>query len=208
MALKLYHSPGTRSIRPLWLLEEMGLPYELVSMRYSGKYFASDEYRAINPMGKIPALYDGDALIIESIAIMEYLLQRHGPSELSVASSDPEYATYLQWLHMAESGFANYVAVSFGHSTGIERYKVSEDFDKYCRFQVTKGLDMLEALLADREYVLKRGFSAADISLGYSLFFAKTCIKAEFGPNVKAYFKTLCTRPAFQKAMADMERPK
>ena len=208
MALKLYHSPGTRSLRAYWLLEEMGLSYELISIKYSGKYFASPEYRAINSMGKVPALYDGTTLIIESTAIMDYILKRHGPSDLALPPEDPEFATYLQWLHMSESGFANYVATSYGHSTGIERYQVSEAYDDYCRFQVAKALDMLETLLTAREYDLRRGFSAADISLGYSVFFARTCIKAEFGPNVKRYFKTLLARPATQNAMSDLERPK
>ena len=78
--LTLFHSPGTRSIRVFWLLEELGLSYDLKSYKYDSKYFASSEFRAINPMGKVPALYDGEQLIIESTAIMEYLLNNFGPN--------------------------------------------------------------------------------------------------------------------------------
>ncbi|GAA0477397.1 glutathione S-transferase [Parasphingorhabdus litoris] len=206
MTLKLFHSPGTRSIRALWLLEEMGLPYELKSMEYNGAYFASDQYRSINPMGKVPALYDDGELVIESTAIMEYLLHRHGPSSLSVSSENPEYATYLQWLHMAESGMANYISVSFGQTYGKDPYKVSEQFDTYCRFQITKALEMLEIQLKDREYLLESGFSAADISLGYTLFFAQACTGTKFSETVGAYFNRLASRPAFQKALSDLPK--
>ena len=207
MSLKLFHSPGTRSIRALWLLEEMGLQYELKSIKYNSAYFASDEFREINPMGKVPALYDDGNLIIESTAILEYLLQRYGPTELSVSPDDPEFATYLQWLHMAESGMANYIAVSFGHTFDVDPYKVSDPFDNYCRYQITKALQMLAPLLDDREYLLKRGFSAADISLGYTLFFAKSCTGTKFSDSVNRYFKTLMSRPAMQKAMSDLSPP-
>ncbi len=206
MALTLFHSPGTRSLRVLWLLEEMGLAYELKSKEYDGAYFASDEFRAINPMGKVPALYDDGALIIESTAIMEYLLQRHGPSELAVAPTDPEFGTYLQWLHMAESGMANYIAVSFGNTFGRDPYQVSEPFDAYCRFQITKALEMLEEQLGENDFLLERSFSAADISLGYTLFFAKVCTGVKFTNRVGAYFGRLMARPAAQKAMADVKR--
>ena len=207
MSLTLFHSPGTRSIRALWLLEEMGLPYELKIIKYDSAYFASDEFRAINPMGKVPALFDDGALIVESTAISEYLLQRHGPSELSVSPSDPEYGTYLQWFHMAESGMANYIAVSFGNTFDMDPYKVSAPFDQYCRYQITKALEMLELQVRDRDYLLERGFSAADITLGYTLFFAQACTGTVFSDEVQRYYKTLLARPAMQKAMSDLKPP-
>lgn len=206
MALTLFHSPGTRSVRAFWLLEEMGLPYDLKTMKYDSAYFASDEFRAINPMGKVPALLDDEALIIESTAIMEYLLQRHGPSDLCIGPDHSEYATYLQWFHMAESGMANYIAVSFGNTFSMDPYKVSEAYDKYCRFQITKALDMLEPHLENRDYLLEQGFNAADISLGYTLFFAKACTGTKFSKNVGEYFTRIMSRPAALKAMSDIPK--
>ena len=206
MSLTLFHSPGTRSIRVRWLLEEMALAYDLKSIKYDGKYFASDEFKAINPMGKVPALYDNGALIVESIAIMEYLLQRFGPSTLSVSPDDAEYASYLQWLHMAESGMANYIAVSFGNTFDIDPYKVSDGYDAYCRFQITKALGFLETQLQDQDYLLKRGFSAADVSLGYTLFFAQTCTSTKFTDVVAAYYQRIMSRPAAQIAMSDLKK--
>ncbi|WP_415400741.1 glutathione S-transferase family protein [Tateyamaria sp. SN3-11] len=204
MTVTLFHSPGTRSVRPLWLMEEMGLPYDLKTIGYDSAYFASEQFRKINPMGKVPALYDGETLIAESTAILQYLLHRFVPSEFTVTPDDPEYATYLQWLHMAEGGMANYVAVSFGQTLSQDPYKVSDAFDAYCRYQVEKALGMLETQLEGQDYLLKRGFSAAEISLGYSLIFAQGCISATFTPRVDAYLGGLMARPALQRALADV----
>ena len=108
--LVLYHSPQTRSVRPLWLLEEMGLPYELKSCAFDPEYFASEEYRRINPVGQVPVLYDDDEVITESTAIMEYLLNRYGPSPLGVEAQHEETSCFLRWLHLSE-------AVSYTHLT-------------------------------------------------------------------------------------------
>ncbi|MEM8785198.1 MAG: glutathione S-transferase family protein [Pseudomonadota bacterium] len=206
MSLTLIHGPATRSIRARWLLEEMGLAYELKSYDYDGAYFASDEFRKLSPMGKLPALYDGDEVIIESTAILHYLLGRYGPSPLAVPADDPEYSTYLQWLHMAEGGMANYLAVSFGHSMNSDPYKVSEGFDGYCRYQIEKAYAMLDRQLTGRDYLLARGFTAADISLGYTIFFAKA-LGIRSSEVIDAYFGRLTRRPAAQKAFSDLPKP-
>lgn len=204
MTLKLFHTPGTRSVRPRWLLEEMGVAYDLKTLEYDGAYFASDEFRKINPMGKIPALYDGETLINESIAIMQYIMERFGPTHLNVPMNDAEFATFLQWLHMGESGVSGYIAVSFGHASGEDPYQVSEAFDDYCRYQLKKALGMLEGRLEGREYILDRGFCAADISMGYALMFAAVCTGTSYSPVVSAYLGRLMARPAMQRALSDI----
>ncbi|MEM6713269.1 MAG: glutathione S-transferase family protein [Pseudomonadota bacterium] len=204
MTLTLFHTPGTRSVRARWLMEEMGVAYDLKTLAYDGAYFASDEFRKINPMGKVPAMYDGETLINESIAIMQYVMARFGPTDLNVPADDPEFATYLQWLQMGESGVSGYIAVSFGHASGEEPYKVTEAFDAYCRYQLEKALGMLEERLSNREYILDRGFSAADISMGYALMFAAACTGATFSPLVTDYFGRLMARPAMRRALDDI----
>ena len=204
MTLTLFHTPGTRSVRARWIMEEMGVPYDLKTQEYDGEYFASDAFRKINPMGKIPALYVDDHLLIESVAIMQYIMGRFGPTDLDVQSDDPEYATYLQWLHMGESGMSGYIAVSFGHAAQVDPYKVSEEFDAYCRYQVEKALGMLEERLQGRDFILDRGFSAADISTGYALMFAAVCTGTTFSETVGAYIGRLMARPAMQRALSDI----
>lgn len=204
MTLSLFHTPGTRSVRARWLMEEMGVDYDLKTLEYDGAYFASEEFHKINPMGKIPAMYDGETLINESIAIMQYIMERFGPTDLNVPASDPEFATYLQWLHMGESGVSGYIAVSFGHASGEDPYQVSEAFDEYCRHQLEKALGMLDGRLEERDYILDRGFTAADISMGYALMFAAVCTGATYSPVVSAYLGRLMARPAMQRALSDI----
>ena len=204
MRQTLVHTPGTRSVRARWLMEEMGVSYNLKTLAYDGAYFASNEFRKINPMGKVPALYDGEMLISESIAIMQYVMERFGPTDLNVPADDPEFATYLQWLHMGESGVSGYIAVSFGHASGEEPYQVTEAFDAYCRYQLEKALGMLQERLSNREYILDRGFSAADISMGYALMFAAACTGATFSPPVTEYFGRLIARSSMRRALDDV----
>lgn len=199
MPLTLYHSPHTRSMRPLWLLEEMGIPYDLKSYSYDTDYFASEAHLKINPMGEIPALYDGDQLIVESTVIMEYILNRYGPSPLAVPVDDPDYATYLQWLHMAESGIAHYLSVTLGQNSGHPRYAVSKEFGAYAAYQAEKAFGMLADQIKDREFLLQRGFSTADISIGYTLYLASVLCKMTLDQTNMDYFERLRQRLAWRR---------
>ena len=204
MALTLLHSPGTRSLRIIWLLDEMGLDYEVKSFKYDGKYFASEAFRALSPMGKLPALIDGETTIVESTAIMDYVMDRYGPTPLKPPADHSDYGLYLQWLHMAEGSMANYLSVSMGQLAGIDPYKVSKEFDGYCRYQIEKAFGMLTDLLSDgRDFILASGFSAADISLGYTLAFAKM-VGIAFPDSVQIYYDRLKMRPGMQKAIGDI----
>lgn len=200
--LTLFHTPRTRSLRPLWLLEEMGLDYELVTTAYDADYFASEKFRAINPMGKVPAFYDGKQLIIESTVIMEYLLNRYGPSKLQRDKDHPEYAKYLQWLHMAESGVSGYLATLVGYRLGWEKYAISKSYEAYCVFQVEKALAMLEHDLNGQEYLISDGFSAADISIGYTLYLANVLVKLPLSEALNTYLSRLQQRDSWQRVVA------
>ena len=100
--LVLHHCSDARSFRPLWILEEMGLPYELRMLPFPPRAAAPD-YLARNPLGTIPLLEDGDARMTESAAICQYLVGRHGPSPLNVAPEEPGYAAFLNGLHFGEA---------------------------------------------------------------------------------------------------------
>lgn len=200
--LTLFHAPRTRSLRPLWLMEEMGLKYDLVTMNYDADYFASEKFRAINPMGKIPALYDGKQLIIESTVIMEYLLNLYGPSNLQRDKEHPEYAKYLQWFHMAESGVSGYLATLVGFRLGWKKYVISKEYEAYCVFQVEKAFEMLEHDLNGQKYLISDGFSAADISIGYTLYLANILVKLPLSEALTTYFSGLQERDAWQRVVA------
>ncbi|NKI18716.1 glutathione S-transferase family protein [Spongiibacter sp. KMU-166] len=202
MRLTLFHTPSSRSLRPLWLLEEMGLDFELKTITYDAAYFASDEYRAINPMGKVPALYDGDNLILESTVILEYILAKHAPSSLSVKPEESDFGFYLTWLHMAESGLAHYLAVYLGQLSGLDRYAVSEGFEAYVKYQAEKAFEMLDNHLIGRSFIAADRFTAADISVGYSLFLASALCGLPLPDRVQGYFERLQERPAWKKAVS------
>lgn len=201
MPLILFHTPKSRSLRPLWLLEEMGLDFELKTMTYDAEYFASDAYREINPMGKVPALYDGDHLVIESTVILQYILAKHDPSPLSVEPEEEDFGVYLTWLHMAESGLSHYLAVLLGQMMGIDKYAVSDGFESYVIYQAEKALEMLERHLTGRSFIASGRFTAADISVGYSLFLANVLCGLPLPSHVKAYFERLQDRPAWKKVV-------
>ncbi|SDU08525.1 Glutathione S-transferase [Pseudomonas pohangensis] len=202
MSLILFHTPSSRSLRPLWLLEEMGLDFELKTMTYDPEYFASDAYREINPMGKVPALYDGDHLILESTVILQYILAKHDPSPLSVEPEEPDFGFYLTWLHMAESGLSHYLAVVLGQLSGLERYAVSEGFEAYVKYQAEKAFEMLDNHLVGRSFIAADRFTAADISVGYSLFLATQLCRLPLPDRVQAYFERLQDRPAWKKVVS------
>ncbi|MFT7578115.1 MAG: glutathione S-transferase, partial [Alphaproteobacteria bacterium] len=100
--MKLYHAPGTRSVRIVWLLEELGLPYELELHKLGDPRMRSPEYLKVHPMGRVPTLEDGDVTIFESTAIVQYLIAKRSDGRMAPGVASPHFATYLQWLHYAE----------------------------------------------------------------------------------------------------------
>ena len=98
----IHHAPNTRSVRAVWLFEELGLPYDLKVYKLGDPAMRSPEYLKLHPLGRVPALEDGDCTIFESGAIVEYVLARYGEGRLRPAPDAPEFPAYLQWLHYAE----------------------------------------------------------------------------------------------------------
>jgi glutathione S-transferase len=180
----------------------MGLDFELKAMAYDAEYFASDSFKEINPMGKVPALYDGENLIIESTVILEYILAKFGPSPLSVDSEESDFGVYLTWLHMAESGLSHYLAVYLGQMMGVDKYAVSKGFESYVKYQAEKALEMLEKHLMGRSFIASDRFTAADISVGYSLFLANGLCGMPLPSGLQPYFERLKKRPAWKKAFS------
>lgn len=196
--IKIYHAPRTRSVRILWLLEELGLPYELIKVPFTPKPrpFGQD-----TPYGKVPALEDGEVTMFESGAMVEYILERYGQGRLAPAIGDPERATWLQWLHFAEStAFAPIAAVVW-----LKIYRKDAEqqreliADAIARAAV--AFEFLEARMGPHDYLLASGFSAADIMLGLTLNIARMFgIIDETFPKLDAYAKRLAARPALIKA--------
>src|SRR3954447_10408651 len=198
--IRLYHCADARSFRPLWTLEELGLEYELVVMPFPPRYRAK-EFMAVNPLGTIPALVDGETFMTESAAIVEYLVTRYGPSPLAVALDDPAYGSWLNWLHFGEATltFPQTLVLRYRRFEPGKAEVVADDYAKWflARLRaVDRALDGHDWLCADR-------FTGADISVGYALLLAAQLgLDAEFTPAVAAYWARLQARPAFQAAKA------
>jgi glutathione S-transferase len=197
--LKLYHSPRTRSVRIYWLLEELGLPYELQVVEFTppaGKTFAQQ-----TPFGKLPALRDGDLEMFESGAILEYLLERYGQGRLAPAPGTAERGPFFQWIHFAEATAFPPLGNMAWHTMFRRDADTMPNAMADYRTWAVGALDVLEHALAGKSYLLGAEFSGADIMMGYTVQVAKWFgMLGDAYPNLNAYLTRLQARPAFQKA--------
>ena len=202
----LYHAPMTRSIRPRWALEEMGLPYTLERVSFDRGNVGGEGYASVNPMQKIPAFKDGDTVILESTAILEYLVTKYGPTPLAVTPDEAEYGRYLEWLHFAEATMSMAVNLTLAHTTLLPEEHRNPTLAQWARAQVDKQLAVIgeRGLGEGREYLAAGRFTAADIAVGYMLYLLKIVRQFDGAPDsVRAYFDQLKARPAWQAASAD-----
>jgi len=194
--IKIYHHPVARSMRVVWLCEEMGLPYEAVPVKF-GDY--PPEFVALNPLKTLPLMQDGPVVMIESIAMMLYIMGRYGPTDLAVEPLDPAYAKYMQFLMFGEAGMAMYanplIATRF-LAPDAEKSNWTVD---YLKNTFGARLGFVEAALGEREYIIGDKFTAADISVGYSISMASIA-SAELSPKLQAYVQRLTERPAYKRA--------
>jgi glutathione S-transferase len=200
--ITLYHCMNARSFRVLWTLEEMRLPYELKILPFPPRVHAR-EYLQINPLGTIPLMLDGDTRMTESAAICQYLATRYGPSPLAVEPHEPTYGAFLNFLHFGEATltFPEAIVLRYSRIEPDER-RQPQVVDDYARFFYGR-LRMAEATLASSDYLCAGRFTAADISVGYSLLLSHYNGLSEKLPGaVRAYWERLRQREGFQRADA------
>ena len=190
-----------RGFRVAWLLEEMGLPYRLRQVDLLDGVENDTGFLAINPAGFIPAIVDGDTVMVESIAIMEYLLARHGPSPLAPTPDDPAFVPYQQFLHMGEAGLAGPVNAIV--ATRILAPEAEQDnwTTRWALRIFESRLGLVTRQLARTPYIAGDRFTAADISITYALEFAQRTIGYELGAAEKAYIARTKGRGAYSRAL-------
>jgi glutathione S-transferase len=201
MTIKLYHCKGARSVRPLWTLEEMSIPYELESMKFPPRFFR-ENYLDINPLGTVPCMVDGDLTMTESAGICQYLVDCHGPSPLGLTPKDKDYGTYLNWLHRSDATltFPQTIVLRYTQFEPEER-RLKQAADDYTQWFFAR-LRSVEQATGEREYLCAGRFTIADICVGYALYLADTLgLRTGFKPNTEAYYKRLSARAAFQRAI-------
>jgi glutathione S-transferase len=204
--IRLYHCDGARSFRPLWMLEELKLGYELKILPFPPRVFAK-EYLSINPLGTIPYLIDGDTKMTESSGICHYLGTKYGPTPLMVGVEEPAYGAFLNWMYFSDATltFPQTLVLRYSQLEPEERRSPQVATD-YARWFLGR-LRAVEAATATAEVLCAGRFTAADIVIGYALRLAGTIgLSRDFGPNVKAYWERLQAREGYQRALAAEQR--
>ncbi|MEM8838228.1 MAG: glutathione S-transferase family protein [Pseudomonadota bacterium] len=199
--IKLHHAPETRSVRIRWLLEELALDYDLVSYKLGDPAMRAPDYLAISPLGRVPALQDGDVTLFESGAIVQYILKTYGEGRFEPDASSPEYAQFLQWIHYAEGMIMPQINIIVVETLFLSPEKRSETNVARARKLLERMMPPIEAALEGRDFLCGE-FSAADMMTGHA-----TIVSTRIGgvdtsdkPNIKAYVDRLEARPALQKA--------
>jgi glutathione S-transferase len=190
-----------RGFRVAWLLEEMELPYRLRPVDMLAGVENDPEFLAINPAGFIPAIRDGDVVMVESIAILEYLLGRYGPSPLAPQPRDLAFPLYQQFLHLGEAGMATFMFVF----VVTEILAPEGEKDNWSAREAVKLFESRLALvtrqLARAPYMAGEAFTAADISVTYALEFAQRHGGVVLGEAELAYLARTTGREGYKRAM-------
>ena len=200
--MKLYFASNSRAVRIAWLLEELGLKYEIEKYSVGDRALRTPEYYKLHPMGRVPVLEDGKVRIYESGAIVQYLLARHGEGKFQPNINDTSFPDYLQWLHYAEGSIMQQVN-SLVVETILLPPEKKNDVNVARAIKLLKvALKNIDNRLQDRDYLAEK-FSGADIMSGHACF-ASIRLGADVSemPNLNKYVDRLIKRPAFKKAIS------
>lgn len=193
----VYHLAESRSERILWLLEELALPYRVETYARDATGRAPEAYRRIHALGKSPVIRDGDVVLAESGAIVEYLLERHGGGRLAPSRRDELRPRFLFWLHFAEG-----TAMAF-FVTGVVLGLTSDGggpIGQAFQSEIQRILGYVADELGDGPWLLGEEFTAADVMMGYVVDVAEKRGGLAEHPRLRAYVERLRERPAFVRA--------
>lgn len=201
--ITIYHLENSRSERIVWLMEELGLPYRLERFQRESNLLAPPAMRKIHPLGKSPMIRDGDHVVVESGAIVEYIITRYGSGKLMPMVESSDYPRYLEWLHASEGSAMAYFLMEAYMGNGDDNSEpwrtkaaIEKSNERYLRYMNDE--------LGKRPYFSGSEFSAADIMMIFVIRLLKGFMKRDLTlyPNIDRYFKQVCLRPAYVKAMA------
>jgi glutathione S-transferase len=197
-----------RGFRVVWLLEEMGIPYLLRPVDLLAGVEKDAEFLAVNPAGFIPAIQDGNVTMVESIAIMEYLMGRYGPTQLEPDPRDPAFPAYQQFLHLGEAG----LAASIYFVVGARHFAPEAQRQNWSAGQAQEVFDsrlgLVTRQLARSPYLAGETFTAADISVTYALELAQRAGGVTLGNAERAYVARTGGREAYKRAMETCQATK
>ncbi|ABG32797.1 glutathione S-transferase family protein [Roseobacter denitrificans] len=202
--ITLHHCPQTRSMRTLWLLNELEIPFQLRSYPFD-RSLRSPEFLTLSPAGRVPALEVDGERMFETGAITEYLCERYSPDRLGRSTASPDRMTWLVWLHFAETLSQHVAALTQQHVMLYEDHMRSPIVMKLEAARVGKCFDAIEARLStpieSRDYLLTSGFSAADISVGQAVYMASHFVRLGGYPALEAWYERITAREGFKAAL-------
>lgn len=200
MSPTLYHCTGSRSVRALWTLEELGLDFELITMQFPPR-FLHEGYRDMNPIGTVPYFVDGDVIMTESTGIAAYLVEKSGPTDLAVKPDEADYGTYLNYLFRSDATYTFpqtiFLRYTVQEPDKADTKQAAEDYRKWFLARMRS----VESDLEGKTYLCAERFTIADICVGYAVMLAVSLgIDEVLTPNIKEWWERLSARPAFKRA--------
>jgi len=200
--ITIYHLDTSRSERIVWLMEELGLEYKLELFQRNDNGSAPDALREIHALGKAPVIRDGNTVLAESGAIVDYIVHRYAGDRLAVAPAAQEYARYIYWFHFAEGSLMSLLilALVIGRvpeaNASPVRTRVLE--------RTKQTLGFIDSELSQATYFAGAAFTAADIMMTFPFTTMRHFLNYDLAPyaNILAYLQRIESRPAYQKAMA------
>ncbi len=200
--IRIYGGGGTRSLKVAWMAEEMGLDYEIRPVKlFTG--VPDEEFDELNPGGFVPAIVDGDVRMIESVAIMEYLAARYGPTPLAPPPASPDFPAYQQYLHYGEASLGGPLAVVLG-TRFLAPEEEKQNWGAMAAIEtVVRRSAVAARTLKSSPYLAGEAFTAADISVSYVLNLGVFLgFSDRYDPVIGEYLKRVQERPAYKAAVA------
>ncbi len=200
--LTVHHLGKSQSERIVWLCEELEIPYELKRYtRDARTMLAPPEYKALHPIGAAPVITDGDVVLAESAAVVDYIIAKYGNGRLTLGASDPDFAQFLYWFHFANGT----LQPGLGRLMILNRLKLADDNPILAAMKARTDLafDLVEARTGEAEYLAGSQFTSADIMMVFSLTTMRYFQPYDLArcPNIVKYLARVSARPAYRRAM-------
>ena len=200
--LTVHHLGKSQSERIVWLCEELEIPYELRRYaRDSVTMLAPADYKALHPIGAAPVITDGDLVLAESGAVVDYIIGKYGNGRLALNADHPDFAAYLYWFHFANGT----LQANMGRNMILNRLNLAADNPilSATKTRVDRAFDLVDARAREAEYLAGSEFAAADIMMGFSLTTMRYFLPYDLGRcrNIVSYLARIGARPAYRRAM-------
>lgn len=211
--ITVHHLENSRSLRIVWMLEELGVEYRIKHYKRDSKtMLAPAELRAIHPLGKSPVITDGDNVIAESGAIIEYLAQHYGPEQWAIPASDPRWLQERYWLHYAEGSLMPLLVMKLIFSRipqspmpffvkPVAKGISGKVIGTYLNPQLTTQLDIINQHLSTHTWFTGEEPGCADIMMSFPLQAASARADINALPGIKRFLEQMEARPAYQRAV-------